>query len=67
MSALPEMKPCPFCGAPAMVEECRDGRFSVGCTEPDGECMGYISLNTFDRKTDAIHAWNKRAPLQQDL
>ena len=67
MTLLP-IKPCPFCGGPAVIEEVGDGasvRFSVGCQEDSDRtdiCMGYQSLTTFDRRSDAIAAWNKRTP-----
>lgn len=59
--------PCPFCGGRAAVEEVGNGpyvRFSVGCTtdgDCDGICMGYQSLTTFDRRSEAIAAWNRRS------
>jgi len=60
------IKPCPFCGCSASVEEVEGGadpvRFSVGCDNGDeADCMGYQSLTTFARRSDAISAWNKRA------
>lgn len=37
-------------------------RFSVGCTtEDEATCMGYQSLTTFARRSDAVAAWNTRA------
>lgn len=65
-SSLKLILPCPFCGGLAAIEEVGDGasvRFSVGC-KTDGDetdiCMGYQSLTTFNRRSDAIDAWNKR-------
>ncbi len=66
---LEYLKPCPFCGGEAQVEEtsAATGRgdavaFSVGCIQDeDGTCYGYQSLTTFSRRSDAIAAWNKRA------
>ena len=63
--------PCPFCGAPASVEETENGIgragsvcFSVGCDSKDEEnCMGYQSFQTFSLRSEAIAAWNKRAPI----
>ena len=67
--SLPEIKPCPFCGASASVEETRasglkvDGvMFSVGCdSETEATCMGYQSLTAFNTRREAIEAWNKRS------
>jgi len=54
--------PCPFCGAPGVLEHAGE-HWSVGCFEEgaEGECIVYISRITFARKTDAIAAWNRRA------
>ena len=62
-----EIKPCPFCGASATIEELSDGplgiRFSVGCdSETEADCMGYQSFTSFNRRGEAIAAWNKRDP-----
>lgn len=59
-----ELKPCPFCGAPAELEQCdtegpREFRWTVGCH--DDECIGYQSLTTYDRQITAVAAWNRRA------
>jgi hypothetical protein len=63
-----EILPCPFCGGKAVIEEIENGVgltgsvcFSVGCNSQDEEaCMGYQSLTTFSRRSDAIKAWNRR-------
>jgi Lar family restriction alleviation protein len=61
------LKPCPFCGGEAVMEEIeekifRTVRFSVGCsTEDEATCMGYQSLTSFARRKDAAEAWNTRA------
>lgn len=64
--------PCPFCGAKASIEEFPINssepdivKFSVGCdSDNEPECMGYQSLTMFDRRADAINAWNKRNGVQ---
>lgn len=61
------LKPCPFCGGPAAMEEVENGlrgvSFSVGCSARDEvACMGYQSLTTFARQSEAAEAWNRRAP-----
>lgn len=68
MADMPEILPCPFCGSPAVLEELPSGltkeaSFSVGCdSKSEGACMGYQSLTTFSRRSDAINAWNRRSP-----
>lgn len=60
-----DLLPCPFCGAAAMLE-LYETRWSVGCSESGevapgtAECIGYISLTTYERKADALAAWNRR-------
>lgn len=68
MAQLLPILPCPFCGGPASLEETTSGAtvdsqaaFSVGCDADEAECMGYQSLTTFARRSDAIAAWNRRA------
>lgn len=64
-----KIKSCPFCGASASIEEIPPNisdtdfvRFAVGCDSgEEATCIGYQSLTTFDRRKDAIEAWNKRA------
>lgn len=53
--------PCPFCGGEATFEHIPDGRWSIGCVDADGDCMGFQSFQTFTRKTEAAEAWNRRA------
>lgn len=52
-----------------MLEHTTDGHWSAGCTEKDADtpCIGYISLTTFARKSEAIAAWNRRALPQSAL
>jgi Lar family restriction alleviation protein len=62
------LKPCPFCGASASVEEVDTGlghggvSFSVGCdSKNEAACMGYQSYTIFSTRKEAIAAWNRRA------
>lgn len=66
------LKPCPFCGGEAMIEEIRGARgpdvirWSAGCKSSEGKteghaCIGYMSVMTYPRRTDAANAWNTRA------
>lgn len=55
-----ELKPCPFCGSPAHVEQsCNGGRrllYWVECEECYSRSQSY-----FDHPDGAIESWNKRA------
>lgn len=66
-TGLPALKPCPFCGGKATLEEVPNkttgmSNWTVGCVEEDGEteCMGYQSLSEYARKIEAVNAWNLR-------
>jgi transcriptional regulator NrdR family protein len=71
---ITKILPCPFCGHEASVEEVESRasadpkavRFSVGCDNVDEICMGYQSLTTFERRSDAVAAWNRRAPVAEN-
>jgi hypothetical protein len=61
-----QLLPCPFCGSKATLEAIPAGvddtRWSVGCCDNDAktECMGYQSLTSFNRRSEAANAWNTR-------
>lgn len=67
MSEEQELRSCPFCGGGATFEHLENTRWSIGCADIDGDCMGFQSLQTFPRKADAIAAWNVRAPVERDF
>lgn len=59
-----QLKPCPFCGDEAILENCIHGTlsnwhfWSVSCTAKSCDihpCAGY-----FNSKQEAIEAWNRR-------
>lgn len=58
---MSEMKPCPFCGAPAMLRkhEERIKPFFVRCGNLD--CRLIVATDYFATKDEAIEAWNRRA------
>lgn len=67
MTGHTPLLPCPFCGSEAVLEECEltpfkkailGATFSCGCVNE--ECIGYQSITTFARRSDAIKAWNTR-------
>lgn len=50
-----ELKPCPFCGGEAIIDDCGDHRYFVRCTK--------CSINQdklFAQKCDAARVWNRR-------
>ena len=51
---------CPWCGDSASFEHLPDGRWSVGCDDSSGECMGFQSIQSFPTKEEAVKGWNKR-------
>lgn len=57
---MTELLPCPFCGGNASFEHLENTRWSIGCADIDGDCMGFQSLQTFSRKAEALAAWNRR-------
>jgi hypothetical protein len=58
-----QLKPCPFCGKSAAIEEIDGGylgvRKSVGCSTET--CQGYQATVTFSTHKEAAEAWNKRS------
>lgn len=62
----PELKPCPFCGGSASLEEADINpmkrpyiyRYTAGCLN-DG-CMGYLSMAIFETEQEAAYKWNTR-------
>lgn len=58
-----KMRPCPFCGGEAVLEEHYITRywsiFKVRCK--DDECLGYHVGRSVGSKDEAIKMWNTRA------
>lgn len=51
-----KLKPCPFCGHKAVIDDCGDNRYFVRCS--------HCSINQdklYAQKCDAVKAWNRRA------
>jgi len=59
-AGIPNLKPCPFCGGEASLQETETlpVKFTVGCL--DESCIGFPSI-TFQIRNDAIAGWNRRA------
>ena len=55
---LIELKPCPFCGAPAERRRSLIGYFYIQCKNIFCGVRPYTKA--FDRQSDATRAWNKR-------
>ena len=63
-SQTPKLKPCPFCGKPAIlkIEDDHHGEFfELGC--PDKECVGNWAFYTepIENLDASVKAWNTRA------
>ena len=55
----PDLKPCPFCGAPATLKNNKRLRYcEIACENP--ECDVRASLVT-GSEASAVAAWNRRA------
>lgn len=54
--SIPELKPCPFCGARALIYEAFPGSYIVHCVRC--KCM---FGRFFSHENDAIVEWNRRA------
>lgn len=56
-----ELKPCPFCGGEAIIEESKNGKlFAVYCNNDD-ECNVHAFTKYFDTKEEVAKIWNTRA------
>ena len=55
---MTELKPCPFCGGEATVQEW-EGGYYIECLNPD--CDVSPATADFDAEKEAIVAWNRRA------
>lgn len=53
-----ELKPCPFCGKEAVIEE-RDDFYRVRC-ENFPKCPASICTPWFDEKYNVVEMWNRR-------
>lgn len=59
-----KLKPCPFCGKEADLNEGQTGHFYVTC--PNYFCNVMAMTNTFETPTEAIKVWNKRGGERND-
>lgn len=58
-SAVPDVKPCPFCGSSRVELHTRDRIHSVEC----GSCNARMPAYPMDTtKEQAVAAWNRRTP-----
>ena len=54
-----ELKPCPFCGGEAKIQEYNGGFAAVGCS--NGRCYMHPHAFGFPSAEDAAERWNRRA------
>ena len=66
MNGTPDLKPCPFCGSIAGVQQLKwsaTPRYFVACFNGKGRCIASVH-NVFGRfyvnRYDAVDAWNRR-------
>lgn len=71
-----KLKPCPFCGSPAVMIERKSGagHYAIGCTRES--CIIFLPPNAkknelhnyawcYSHKENAIAAWNTRAEVKE--
>ena len=59
---MSELKPCPFCGGEAAIEEYNDGSGGVYCTVCRFEPLTHANYRCQAEKIKAIKEWNRRTP-----
>ena len=57
---MTNLKPCPFCGGEAVLTKILNNFWMPQCR--NNLCMAGDEPNDYDRKEQAIKAWNTRAP-----
>jgi hypothetical protein len=67
---MSDLLPCPFCGCEGFVERdymhgATGAEWKAGCskTMPDGLWDGCVTLAWYESESEAIAAWNRRAPV----
>ena len=62
---MSDLKPCPFCGGNAQMNECLVSCVFCSCAVPNGFGYGGERLG-YDTEAEAIAAWNTRAGESHD-
>ena len=59
-----KLKPCPFCGDEAVIEQLDEdynNEWRIYCRNSNGECKMQPCTRIYETQEDAIEAWNTRA------
>lgn len=67
---MSKLKPCPFCGSEAEIQDLNDGlcyrrkyRYRVKCQK----CPCSFAFTFFKTKESAVDAWNTRTPKNDEV
>ena len=62
---MAELKPCPFCGGEAVLEENKVRKGYEAAVSCNGRCLAHMFSITYDTEQEAVRAvaaaWNRRA------
>lgn len=67
MNDLPNLKPCPFCGSKAHLDDFDDSGFCVSCSNSECPVAMCMDADTFSDMNTTCERWNTRADLHEEL